>query len=130
MAKRVKSFLLAVLMMVLSVCTAFGDKTLVKADNPLTMKVHYHREDAAYDGWTVWLWEEGKDGADYSFADENGEMVATMEVTPGTTSVGFIVKTADWGKDIDADQFIDIAEMVSGTVHNYIESGVEGYTTK
>ena len=128
MAKRVKSFLLAVLMMVLSVCTAFGDQTLVKADNPLTMKVHYHREDAAYDGWTVWLWEEGKDGADYSFADENGEMVATMEVTPGTTSVGFIVKTADWGKDIEADQFIDIAEMVSGTVHIYIESGVEGYT--
>ena len=128
MAKRVKSFLLAVLMMVLSVCTAFGDQTLVKADNPLTMKVHYNREDGAYDGWTVWLWEEGKDGADYSFADENGEMVATMEVTPGTTSVGFIVKTADWGKDIDADQFIDIAEMVSGTVHIYIESGVEGYT--
>lgn len=36
--------------------------------------------------------------------------------------------TSDWKKDIDADQFIDIAEMVSGTVHIYVESGVEGYT--
>ena len=55
-------------------------------------------------------------------------MVATKTITPGTTSVGFIVRTADWTKDIDADQFIDISEMVSGTVHIYVESGVEGYT--
>ena len=55
-------------------------------------------------------------------------MVATMDVPAGTTSVGFIVKTADWSKDVAADQFVDISEMVSGTVDVYVESGVEGYT--
>ncbi len=55
-------------------------------------------------------------------------MVATKVVTPGVTSIGFIVRTADWAKDVDKDQFIDISEMVSGTVHIYVESGVEGYT--
>ena len=71
---------------------------------------------------------EGADGAAYELAEEDGDHVATMEVTPGTTSVGFIVRTADWTKDVDEDQFIDISEMVSGTVDIYVESGVEGYT--
>ena len=94
----------------------------------VVLKLHYHREDGAYDGWDVWLWAEGHDGAGYPFVEENGEMVATMEVEPGTTTVGFIVRTQDWTKDVDADQFIDISEMMSGTVHIYVESGVEGYT--
>ena len=55
-------------------------------------------------------------------------MVATKTVAPGVMSVGFIVRTEDWTKDFDGDQFIDISEMVSGTVHIYVESGVEGYT--
>ena len=38
------------------------------------------------------------------------------------------MRTADWTKDVDEDQFIDISEMVSGTVDIYVESGVEGYT--
>ena len=39
-----------------------------------------------------------------------------MDVTPGTNSIGFIVRTQEWTKDIDKDQFIDISEVVSGTV--------------
>ncbi len=96
----------------------------------LVLKVHYHRTDEKYDGWDVWLWEAGKDGAGYPFAKENGEMVATKVITPGTSSVGFIVRTASWTKDVNEDQFIDISEMISGTVHVYIESGVKGYTKK
>ena len=55
-------------------------------------------------------------------------MVATKEITPDATKIGFIVRTQDWTKDFDGDQFIDVSEMVSGTVHVYVESGVEGYT--
>lgn len=100
----------------------------MKADEALTLRLHYHREDGDYDGWDAWLWEEGKDGGAYDFEEEDGEMVATKELTPGTTSVGFIIRTKDWAKDVDDDQFIDISEMVSGALDIYVESGVEGYT--
>lgn len=126
MKKRIMAFL-AALVMLLS-CVPTGSMVTANAAEELILKLHYHRADGNYDGWDVWLWESGKDGAGYAFAEENGEMVATMVVTPGTTSVGFIVRTADWTKDIAEDQFIDLAEMVSGTVHVYVESGVKGYT--
>ncbi len=100
----------------------------VHAEGGPTIKRHYHREDGFYDPWDVWLWPEGGEGAGYAFVETDGEMVATMEVEPGVSSVGFIVRTQDWEKDINEDQFIDISEMVSGTVHIYVESGVPGYT--
>ena len=128
MKKRIGAFLMACLMLLVTVATSVADATTVKAAEDLILKLHYHRPDETYDGWDVWLWEEGRDGGAYAFAEEDGEMVATMVVTPGTTTIGFIVRTADWTKDINADQFIDISEMVSGTVHIYVESGVEGYT--
>ncbi len=98
-----------------------------KADGEVTVKLHYHRPDGNYDGWDVWFWELGKDGAGHPFSDENGEKVASVVLTPGATSLGFIVRTADWTKDVDKDQFVDVSEMVSGTVHIYVESGVEGF---
>ncbi|MCM1283815.1 MAG: type I pullulanase [Muribaculaceae bacterium] len=124
-ARRVQAFVMAALLLMAFV---LPDITPVKAEGELTLKLHYNRPDGAYDGWSVWMWPEGGEGADYALADENGEMVASFAVEPGTTSVGFIVRTQDWAKDVDADQFIDISEMVSGTVHIYVESGVEGYT--
>ncbi len=127
MKKRIFAFL-AVLVMLLS-CVPMGSRITADAAEELILKLHYHREDGNYLDWDVWLWEEGKDGAGFAFVEENGEMVATKVVTPGTTRVGFIVRTAGWGtKDIAEDQFIDIAEMISGTVHIYVESGVKGYT--
>lgn len=126
MKKRMIAFF-AMLLMMLS-CIPVGGLTIADAAEDLIMKLHYHRPDNSYDGWTVWTWAAGMDGADYAFAEEDGEMVTTLTIAPGVTSVGFIVRTQDWVKDVDADQFIDIAEMVSGTVHIYVESGVEGYT--
>lgn len=128
MKKRGKALLMALCLLLVSVLPIFADAVTVKAEEELTLKLHYHRADAAYDGWDAWLWEEGGDGAAYEFEDEDGEMVATKVITPGTTSVGFIIRTKDWTKDFDGDQFIDISEMVSGTVDVYVESGVEGYT--
>jgi pullulanase len=100
----------------------------VYADGGTVIRLHYHRDDGDYDPWRVWFWEEGKEGGDYYFEEEDGEMVATMDVTPGTTSVGFIVRTEDWAKDFDGDQYIDISEVVSGTVEVYVESGAPGFT--
>lgn len=127
MKRRVKAFAMALLMVLMTVGTILCDVTVTQAAD-LIIKLHYHREDGNYDGWDVWMWEEGADGAAYELVEEDGEMVATMTVTPGTTSVGFIVRTEDWTKDVDMDQFIDVSAMVSGTTHIYVESGVEGYT--
>ena len=128
MRRRVKALLLAACMLVVTIMTAFSDVMVAEAAEDLVIKLHYHREDANYEGWDVWFWEVGAEGKAYAFAEENGEMVATKVVTPGVTSVGFIVRTQDWTKDYNGDQFIDVAEMVSGTVHIYVESGIEGYT--
>lgn len=127
MNNRIKAFFMAMLLVVTTVLSSLTGIVEVKAAEDLILKLHYHREDGAYDGWDAWLWEAGGDGAAYEFEEEDGEMVATKVITPGVTSVGFIVRTADWSKDVDEDQFIDISEMVSGTVHIYVESGVEGY---
>ena len=126
MIKRVKAFLLALVMMVLSVCTAFGDNTTLYAADGITVKLHYNRPDNDYSGWMVWFWPEGQGGADYQFAEEDGEQVATLDVAAGTMSVGYIIKTSSWAKDVDADQYIDIASVMSGTVHYYVESGEPG----
>jgi len=126
MKKKLLSILSALLMLV----TVISPLTEIKAyaEGGVTIKLHYNRTDGDYAPWSVWFWEAGKDGSDNAFAEEDGDMVATFEVTPGTTSVGFIVRTQEWAKDFDGDQFIDIAEMVSGTVHIYVESGIEGFT--
>ena len=126
--RRIWAVITAVLTLILAVADPVSEMPKVMAAEELVLKLHYHRADDNYDGWDVWLWDAGKDGAGYAFAEEDGEMVATKVIEPGVTQEGFIVRTASWSKDIDKDQFIDLAEMVSGTVHIYVESGVEGYT--
>lgn len=128
MKRRIKAFSMAMLMLLMTVVTVLCDVSVARAED-LVIKLHYHREDGAYDGWDVWMWEEGAEGAGYALEEEDGEMVATKVVTPGATSVGFIVRMSDWSaKDVDADQFIDVSEMVAGVIDVYVESGVEGYT--
>lgn len=126
MRKRIFAFAMACCMLFLA--TACNCRLPVYADGGTVIRLHYHRDDGDYDPWRVWFWEEGKEGGDYYFEEEDGEMVATMEVTAGTTSVGFIVRTEDWAKDFDGDQYIDISEVVSGTVEVYVESGAPGFT--
>lgn len=132
MGKRVRkniiSLGLAAVMLFTTVCAWIGAPVTVRAEGGAVIQLHYNRPDGDYEPWRVWFWEEGAGGADYYFEETDGEQIATMEVSPGVTSVGFIVRTEDWGKDVDKDQFIDISEVVSGTVHVYVESGVEGYT--
>lgn len=125
--KRISALTMAVVLLVITVAVNFATATPVSAAGELVVKLHYHREDAKYDGWDVWFWAEGKEGAGYPFEEVDGEMVSTMEVEPGTSQVGFIIRTEDWAKDFDGDQYIDISEMVSGTVEVYVESGEEGF---
>ena len=122
--KKTLALLLAVMLVLgnIAVSGAAAD------EDGVVIKLHYNRPDGAYDDWSVWFWNYGEEGVDIPFADENSEKVATYNIKAGVTSVGFIVKLPGWAaKDVNEDQFIDIAAYVSGTVHVYVESTVKGY---
>ena len=125
MKKRIRAFLLAFVMLFTTVAATLGDVSVFKADQ-LVIKLHYNRPDGNYENWSVWFW--APTGVAVPFAEENGEMVATYQVEAGATQVGYIVRLGDWEKkDVDKDQFIDVAAYKSGTLHVYVESGVEGH---
>ena len=100
----------------------------------ITLRVHYHRPDGNYDDWNLWLWDASVPECEaleppYLFEEENGEMVCTVTVKPGTSKLGYLVRLGDWkDKDVAEDQFIGLAGILSGTVDVYIESGVKGHT--
>lgn len=136
--------ILAVLLAATMIFSVFGCSKKTTKEEPATpeetttagntteiiINLHYIREDGAYDGWSVWLWPAGGEGTDNAFGTEVGEhgVVTTAKFPAGTESVGFIVRTSDWTKDIDADQFIDLKGILAGTVNVYVVSGVTGYT--
>ena len=127
MKKRIFAILMALIMVVSLVA---GAVPALAAEASITLKLHYHREDGNYEGWEMWFWDPDATSElepPYQFEDENGEMVATINLVPGTMQVGFIVRLGEWeAKDIEADQFIDITGILEGTVHYYVESGKEG----
>lgn len=119
---------LAALLLALCLISGLACPALAAEDTGVTIKLHYHRPDGVYDDWSVWFWNMGAEGTDIPFALENEEMVATFPVAPGVTQVGFIVKLPNWAaKDVNEDQFIDVAAYIEGTVHIYVEAGVKGY---
>ncbi|SFD03759.1 type I pullulanase [Butyrivibrio sp. YAB3001] len=124
--KKVLVSILAVAIIFALVMPGFGTVIIARADEGVTLKLHYHREDGDYSPWDVWMWPEGGEGQGIPLEEEDGDMVATLSVPAGAVKVGYIVRTQDWTKDVDMDQFIDLSEVVSGTVHAYVESGVEG----
>lgn len=128
LVKRVFTFILALAMVIGNLIFVETPLVVHAEDGDVTIRLHYHREDGEYTGWDVWMWPDGGEGGAYPFEEVDGEQVATFVAAAGTTKVGFIVRTEDWTKDINEDQFIDISEMVDGSVDIYVESGVEGYT--
>ena len=74
--------------------------------------IHYHRDDADYKNWFLWLWPDGGDGANYFFeyADSYGGVCVTPLSTFSTNRVGLIVRNESWAKDPDGDRFVDLTE--------------------
>ena len=73
--------------------------------------VRYHRPDARYDGWNLWVWPEGGPGRAHRF-DERDEFgaVARIPLPAGVRRAGFIVRKGEWErKDVDFDRFVEIA---------------------
>lgn len=124
MKKRILAVFTAV-MMIFTLIPA--GMSFAEAAAGAVLKLHYNRPDGNYDGWNVWAWNTGATDGAFEFAEENGEMVATIQIGASATEIGYIVRKGDWeAKDIEEDQFFDVSEMVSGTVHAYVESGTPG----
>ena len=76
MKKRVSAFLIAMALLIAPLLSAIPTASAAEAGGDLILKVHYHREDGAYDNWTIWLWElGGGDAIDAPLVEEDGFMV-------------------------------------------------------
>lgn len=95
---------------------------LQKVEEDVGFAIHYNRKDAKYTKWNLWLWENGGDGADYSFTGLNSYGAVArytfedFSLTAIDNGIGFIVKEAKtWSegatKDVDSDRFIDFSTL-------------------
>ena len=128
MKKRLFTLLLALTMLASLV---IGALPAMAAEGDITLRLHYAREDEEYTGWHLWLWDNSATTPltpPYEFVREGKEMVATVPINAGTMEVGYIVYLNKWEKkDINEDQFIDIAGIMAGTVDVYVKSGIKGH---
>ncbi len=101
-------------------------------NNTITLKIHYTRADGVYTDWNLWAWSAGMGGQQYNYVYQNGEYIATVPNIPGrtTTKLGFINRKGDWKAQDFGDQWIDLSDVVSGTVHYYTTSSTMGGTRK
>ena len=132
MKRRIKAFLMAMVMVFSMIVSTLSGVTVAKADEDLIIKLHYNRPDGNYEDWDVWMWPNGGgDGTGIALNEENGDMVGTYTVPAGAGEIGYIVRfggSAWSAKDVDMDQFIDVSIYTAGTLHVYVESGVQGHT--
>ncbi|GAA0368653.1 type I pullulanase [Bacillus horti] len=74
------------------------------------IQLQYERANQDYDGWNLWVWGTGVQEDRIDFEEvRNGKAVANIEIAPGVTRIGFIVRLNDWEqKDTDEDRFIQV----------------------
>ena len=121
MRKKIMSGLLAFVMVLSVILGQFMPYSTAKAAGN-TLIIHYGgREDKNYDGWNVWIWEEGKEGRQVDFsAEDNFGKIAVCNLS-GAGKVGFIVRLNEWeAKDVDEDRFV---EAKNGVTEIWLTSG-------
>lgn len=108
---------MAMLMMLMTVVSVLTPGMTAKAAGT-TLIVHYGgRADNNYEGWNLWMWEEGREGQQVDFTDEDDfGKVAVYQTNRKPTSIGFIVRLNQWeSKDVADDRFVtmdgDVVEI-------------------
>ena len=87
--------------------------------------IHYFRDDAEYSKWWLWLWAEGKSGAEYKFTyrDSYGGIavnpISTFFASTTGAKLGLIVRDADWNKDVGEDRFLELDSLTPDAKGNY-----------
>lgn len=133
-----KKILRKSILLLLAVFTFTTMKTFKAADSETThVYFHYYRFDDDYNKWSLWAWQSipnSLGGSDYSFETDETDIsynfngvVAKVELSgdiENATELGFIVRTADWNKDIDADRFVEVQPTSpNGIQHVYLVEG-------
>lgn len=129
MQKRVTAGLLGFLMLVMTVLTCFVPCIETQAAGT-TLIVHYGgRSDNNYEGWNLWIWEEGRDGQEVDFTESDSfGQIAVYQTNRKPASIGFIVRLNQWeDKDVAEDRFIAIDKDV---VEIWITSGEAEFATE
>lgn len=129
MRKRVTAGFMGILMVLMTVFTCFVPGMEVQAAGK-TLIVHYGgRADNNYEGWNLWIWEEGRDGqqVDFTDTDDYGQ-IAVYQTNRTPASIGFIVRLNQWeDKDVADDRFVT---MDGDTVEIWLTSGEAEYATQ
>jgi pullulanase len=89
--------------------------------------LHFYRANGNYTGWDVWFWGNGTEGA-VSFSDDpvnKGKIAAFYVDADSNSNLGYVVRKTDWSDKEFYDRFIDLSDVVGGTVHYYLNAGSE-----
>lgn len=120
--------LLALFMVLMTMVSALSPGMTARAAG-MTLIVHYGgRADGSYDGWNLWIWEEGREGQQVDFTDEDSfGKVAVYQTNRKPASIGFIVRLNQWeDKDVGDDRFV---AMDSEIVEIWVTSGEAEFAT-
>lgn len=129
MRKKVATGLLSFLMLVMTVLTCLVPGMEAQAAGT-TLIVHYGgRSDNNYDGWNLWIWEEGRDGQQVSFTESDSfGQIAIYQTNRKPASIGFIVRLNQWeDKDVAEDRFVAIDKDI---VEIWVTSGETEFATE
>lgn len=125
MGKRIKALLMALVMLVTTVISVNFNAVKATADDGISVVFHFTNSTNTYDDYRMWIWTIG-DGFEARMENNGTEATYTLNESSSTLKVGYIVKLGEgWeGKDYDGDRFIDLSQIISGTVDVYLTSGV------
>ena len=101
---------------------------------PTHVVIHYFRYEADYADYTMWIWNEGKEGKEHTFLtdgvvlkDDFGcyKEIPLTDTYEGATRMGIILKQGSgWNgaRDVDGDRYFEITEenVVDNKAHVYL----------
>lgn len=123
MKKKISVFLLLVILLTSVPIPSF-------ASDQTELIIHYHRFDGNYEGWNLWIWPSGQNGAAYEFSEEDtfGKVArVTIEGLAEIEEIGFIVRKGEWeAKDVESDRFVPMSQInEEGNLEFYLIQGSE-----
>ncbi|MCX7920502.1 MAG: type I pullulanase [Clostridia bacterium] len=102
-----------VVTMVMSIFAGVLPLATYAAGNEVSVTFHFYRAGGNYDGWDIWGWIPGLNGAAYAFTEEDSfGKVAKFKLDNSNNSktVGFILRRTDWSSREFSDRMIDIKD--------------------
>lgn len=101
-----------ILMLILTMMPMPFAQKAQAAQGPQKLIVHYQRTAKDYDGWDLWLWEDGKEGKAIAFTGEDDYGKIWTIDSLNAAKYGFIVRKGNWeSKDIGTDRFVDLVAL-------------------